>query len=148
MAAAAARRPRLFAQLGVADEPQGRYEALTVFVILLLERIGPRTPAGQALFDTYIADLDGALREMGVGDLAMSKRMKALGGGFYGRAAAWREALAALPDEERLGALIGRTLAPRACPGQRAALIRELLGQREALARGDPLDLAFVMPVV
>ena len=142
-AVAAARRPRLYAELGVLDGPQGRYEALTACVILLLERIGPSSPAGQAVFDTYIADLDGALREMGVGDLAMAKRMKGLGRNFYGRAKAWRAALAAYPDTAPLDALIGRTLAPNASAAQRAALAHDLIGLRETLARSDPLDPAF-----
>lgn len=129
--------------MGVANDPQGRYEALTAFIILLLERLGPTGAPGQALFDTYIGDLDGALREMGVGDLAIAKQMKGLGRNFYGRAAAWREALADLPDERSLNALLARTLAPGASDARRAALARHLLGVRQALASADPLDAAF-----
>ncbi len=144
-AVAASRQTALYADLGVADDPQGRYEALTAFVILLLERVGPASAAGQALFDTHIADLDGAMREMGVGDLAMAKRMKGLGRNFYGRAAAWREALAVLPDRAALSALVGRTLAAGAPADRIAALVGHLLAARAALAAVDPLDPAFAV---
>jgi cytochrome b pre-mRNA-processing protein 3 len=109
-----ARRPALYAQMGAPDTIEGRFELLTLHIILLIEALrdrgeGPRA-SSQALFDVYVSNLDGALREMGVGDLTVGKRMRTLGGAFYGRAAAYREALAALPDASALESLIGRTV--------------------------------------
>ena len=49
---------------------------------------------GQGLFDHFWQDMDHNLREMGVGDLAVPKRMRSLGEAFYGRAGAYRAALA------------------------------------------------------
>jgi cytochrome b pre-mRNA-processing protein 3 len=49
----------------------------------------------QALFDRFCDDMDGNLREMGVGDLTVPKRMQAFGEAFYGRAAAYDLALTA-----------------------------------------------------
>jgi cytochrome b pre-mRNA-processing protein 3 len=49
----------------------------------------------QALFDRFCADMDANLREMGVGDLAVPKRMQAFGEAFYGRSAAYDLALTA-----------------------------------------------------
>lgn len=138
------RRPILYADLGVADDPGGRFESLTAHVILLIERLEGRADVRQALFDVYISDLDGALREMGVGDLAVAKRMKTLGSAFYGRAKAYAAAFAALPDESVLEALLGRTL----CSGANAETVRQLrddvLGLRRRLASLDPLDPTFL----
>ena len=51
----------------------------------------------QALFDAYVAALDDALREMGVGDLSVGKKMRKLGEAFYGRVKSYEAAFAALP---------------------------------------------------
>src|SRR6185295_7942279 len=49
----------------------------------------------QALFDHFCSDMDANLREMGVGDLTVPKRMQKFGEAFYGRAAAYDRALQA-----------------------------------------------------
>ena len=109
-----ARARPLYASMGVADTPEGRFEALTLHVLLLLDRLKGEgregALAGQRLFDAYIGDLDGALREMGVGDLGVGGKMKRLGAAFYGRAAALEAAFDRLPDEAPLREAIGRTL--------------------------------------
>jgi cytochrome b pre-mRNA-processing protein 3 len=51
------------------------------------------TELAQALFDRFCEDMDANLREMGVGDLSVPKRMQAFGEAFYGRAAAYDLAL-------------------------------------------------------
>ncbi len=53
--------------------------------------------------------LDHALREMGVGDLSVGKKMRKLGEAFYGRVKNYDEAFEALPDASPLAAIIGRT---------------------------------------
>lgn len=113
-AVAAARAPSLYAVMGAPDTIEGRFELLTLHTILLIERLRTEGDATeglrQALFDAFIGHLDGAMREMGVGDLAMGKRMRKLGEAFYGRAASFRSALAALPDDELLQSVISRTV--------------------------------------
>jgi len=108
------REPALYARLGAPDTIEGRFELLTLHVILLIEALRAQgeaaAPTSQALFDAYIADLDGALREMGVGDLSVGKRMRELGKAFYGRAAAYRQAFESLPDRADLEGLIARTI--------------------------------------
>jgi cytochrome b pre-mRNA-processing protein 3 len=76
------------------------------------------------------------MREMGVGDLAMGKRMRALGEVFYGRASAYEEAFAVLPDRTALEAVIARTVlggAAERSPGPLAGYVeglrRELAGR-------------------
>jgi cytochrome b pre-mRNA-processing protein 3 len=65
---------------------------------MVLRRLTPiegGTVLSQMLFDRFCDDMDGNLREMGVGDLTVPKRMQAFGEAFYGRAAAYDLALAA-----------------------------------------------------
>ncbi len=80
----------LYAELGAPDTVEGRFELLTTLVILIVARLAGQGPLAervrQALFDLYVRNLDGALREMGVGDLAVPKRMKELAKLWYGRA--------------------------------------------------------------
>nr|MBA3812205.1 hypothetical protein [Caulobacteraceae bacterium] len=113
-AVARSRQAALYERMGAPDTVEGRFEVLTLHVILLIDRLGRSDPAEasarQELFDVYLADLDGALREMGVGDLAVGKRMRKLGEAFYGRAASYEAALAALPEVAPLEALIARTV--------------------------------------
>ena len=104
------RQPLFYAAMGAPDTVEGRFELLTTHVILLLDRLKDQPVLRQDLFDTYVSNLDGALREMGVGDLAMAKRMKGLGSMFYGRARAYGQAFAALPDETALNEVIKRTI--------------------------------------
>ena len=82
--------------------------------------------AAQALFDTYVSALDGTLREMGVGDLTVPKRMRKLGEAFYGRTKAYDAALS-LADDGDLERLVARILYDEAttAPADRmAAYIR------------------------
>ena len=129
-AVAASRDPKYYAELGVADTVDGRFELLTLQVVLIVARLAGEGPeaerARQALFDLYLRNLDGALREMGVGDLAVPKRMKSIGQLFYGRAKAYDDAFTALPDSGPLETLVNRTLliaSPRTDPAPLAAAV-------------------------
>jgi len=135
-----ARREPLYAVMGAPDTVEGRFELLTLHVILLIERLkgepGAAAEVRQMLFDTYVSNLDGALREMGVGDLAVSKRMRKLGEVFYGRAQAYDEAFALLPDRTALGELLGRTVLQGA-PVAPTLLADYVTRRREGLAATD-----------
>jgi cytochrome b pre-mRNA-processing protein 3 len=108
-----ARQPAFYADLEAPDTVEGRFELYTLHVVLLLHRLkglDVETAAiAQALFDAYLQALDDALREMGVGDLSVAKKMRKLGEAFYGRAKAYEAALTAA-DPGELNALIGRTI--------------------------------------
>lgn len=92
-----ARRPVFYADLGVADTLEGRFELLTLHVWIALRRLKDLGPSGRALarrtLEAFFADLDGNLREMGVGDLSMGRKMRGLAEGFYGRLGAYEAAL-------------------------------------------------------
>jgi cytochrome b pre-mRNA-processing protein 3 len=139
-AAAQARRPPLYTAMRTPDTREGRFELYTLHVILLIERLRGQGEAAaetsQATFDAYLRGLDDAFRELGVGDMAVPKRMKKLGQAFYGRLRSYDEALAALPSRKALEALIGRTVGEEA---DAAALADYLLAARDHLA-AQPLD--------
>jgi cytochrome b pre-mRNA-processing protein 3 len=138
-----ARRPALYLELGVPDTPEGRFEAYSLHVYLVLERLkghgSQAAETAQALFDAYVSDLDNALRELGVGDLSVGKRMRKLGEAFYGRVRSLEAALAALPDTAGLEALLARTAYAEADPARAPELAAYLLRQRQALA-DQPLE--------
>ncbi|MES2035599.1 MAG: ubiquinol-cytochrome C chaperone family protein, partial [Pseudomonadota bacterium] len=78
-AARQARSPRFYAEMGVPDTREGRFEMYSLHVVLLLDRLkgqGPQADeTAQILIETYIRGLDDAFREMGVGDTAVAKRV-------------------------------------------------------------------------
>jgi cytochrome b pre-mRNA-processing protein 3 len=134
-----ARSPALYSHMGAPDTVEGRFELLTLHVILLIERLRDlgRAALGQEVFDRHLSDLDGALREMGVGDLSVGRRMRDLGRVFYGRAAAFRQALDNVSDDIELENLVARTiLAERACEPSSLARYARLC--RTHLAAIDP----------
>lgn len=95
-----ARDPWLFNDCGVPDTPEGRFEALTLMAFIVLNRLKDIEGAAgvsQAYFDIMFEDIDANLREMGVGEATIAKRMKKLAGSFYGRVKTYDEAL--LSDE-------------------------------------------------
>ena len=93
-----AREPLFYQDLGVADTVNGRFDLLVLHLWMVLQRfrsVEGAADLSQALFDRFCADMDANLREMGVGDLTVPKRMQAFGEAFYGRSAAYDAALAA-----------------------------------------------------
>ncbi|MBB5518837.1 ubiquinol-cytochrome C chaperone family protein [Amphiplicatus metriothermophilus] len=98
-AAGQARAPAFYADLGVADDVEGRFELLTLHVYLILRRLKGQgdeaARVAQKLFDATFASFDDALRELGVGDLAVGRRIRKMAEAFYGRIGAYEAALAA-----------------------------------------------------
>ena len=118
MIVAQAREPLFYRDFGVPDTVDGRFDMLLLHLWLVLRRLQPvegSASLAQALFDRFCADMDANLREMGVGDLTVPKRMQQFGEAFYGRAAAYDAALdaGAEPFAQALGknVLEGRDIA-------------------------------------
>ncbi|MFB9267793.1 ubiquinol-cytochrome C chaperone family protein [Bradyrhizobium erythrophlei] len=91
-----AREPLFYRDLGVPDTVNGRFDLLLMHLWLVLQRFKSAeagSDLSQALFDHFCTDMDDNLREMGVGDLTVPKRMQAFGEAFYGRTAAYDLAL-------------------------------------------------------
>ena len=92
-----AREPRFYAELGVPDTVDGRFEMVALHTFLVLRRLKPEaggeSDIGQALFDVMFEDMDLSLREMGAGDMGIGKRVKAMVQAFYGRIASYEAGL-------------------------------------------------------
>src|ERR1700736_4352072 len=87
-----AREPSFYRDLGVPDTVNGRFDLLVLHLWMVLRRfksVESDANLSQALFDHFCDDMDANLREMGVGDLTVPKRMQAFGEAFYGRAVAY-----------------------------------------------------------
>jgi cytochrome b pre-mRNA-processing protein 3 len=100
---AQARLPAFYEGFGVPDTVEGRFELIVLHLVLVLNRLGrdgTAAPIGQQLFDVFCHDLDANLREMGIGDLAVPRKMRRFGEAFYGRQAAYCSALAAADERE------------------------------------------------
>jgi cytochrome b pre-mRNA-processing protein 3 len=143
---AAARRPALFLPpYGVPDTIEGRFDLLVLSAILLLRRLeslpAPGPEIAQELVDALFAHLDAGLREMGVGDLAVPKRMKKLAEAFGGRNAAYREALAS--GETAFAAALARNIYGQEVPDGRAMALAAYC--REAMARLERVELGEIL---
>jgi cytochrome b pre-mRNA-processing protein 3 len=94
---AQARKPALFVDHGVPDTIEGRYDMMVLHVFLVVRRLSRDEEQGrkaaQALCDRFFLEMDRALREMGVGDLTLPKRMKSIAELYSGCAAAYASAL-------------------------------------------------------
>ena len=99
---AQARSATFYADYGVPDTVEGRFDLLVLHLALLLHRLSHHETTrrfGQGLFDAFCRDLDANLREMGTGDLAVPKKMQAFAEAFYGRQAAYMAALESLDGQ-------------------------------------------------
>ena len=106
-----ARLPVFFSELGVPDTVDGRFDLLSLHAGLIIDRLA-QEPDGvalsQSLFDAMFKHLDLALREMGVQDLGVGKRIKIMAEGFHGRGLALRQALQG--DDAALAAVLSRNV--------------------------------------
>jgi cytochrome b pre-mRNA-processing protein 3 len=88
-AAAAARVPELYLDGGVADTTDGRFEMLCLHMVVLLDRV-QRVPADGALLaraanEAFVETMDDTMRQMGVGDLAVPRKVKKAAAALYDR---------------------------------------------------------------
>jgi cytochrome b pre-mRNA-processing protein 3 len=139
MIVAQARLPCFYRDYAVADTVNGRFDLIVLHLALALDRLS-QDPAladlGQGLFDRFCQDMDHNLREIGISDLKVPKEMRRIGEAFYGRAQAYRAALAAEGDKA-LSEAVTRNVydgAPSvpAVTGRLAAYMREAVRQLRA----------------
>jgi len=118
MIVAQARLPQFYLRFGVPDTVNGRFDMVVLHLWMVLARLRAEGAIGEAqqLFDRFCDDMDANLREMGIGDLTVPKRMKKFGEAFYGRSGAYDAAIIAGEGELR------------------AALARNVLASEDAAA--------------
>lgn len=127
-----ARQPVFYRDYAVPDTLDGRFEMIVLHAILVMRRLRQAGEAGrllsQSLFDLLFADMDSSLREIGVGDLSVGKKIKAMGQAFYGRVEAYESGLQTAADAPLAAALTrnlyGTTEPPAAAVAAMAAYIR------------------------
>lgn len=137
MVVAAARQPAFYGSGRVSDTPEGRFELIAMHLFLLAERLTREKPAGEelarSLIEAFVLDMDDCMREMGVGDLTVPKRVKRAAAVFYERSGAYRNALASQPElaseradplDELIASVLQATPQPSAFSSEIAAYMR------------------------
>lgn len=147
---ARARQPHWYREGGVPDTVEGRFAMLTTLLALVDVRLesggdeARRTSVG--ISECFIDDMTGELRQMGVGDPVVSKRVGGLVGALAGRVGAWRRAI---QGEESWAQVMGRSVYRESLPSVDAAdhVERQLRGFWAALqAQGDEALANGVLP--
>lgn len=144
---AAARHPVPYASWQVPDTVQGRFDMIILHLFLVLGRLkGEDDALAQNLVDDFFADMDRSLREMGVADVSVGKKVRKMAEATYGRLLAYEKAAVVGPAD--LAAAIARNLFPDGgadqgstrlaayCLAERARLREVQLQQLKAGAAG------------
>lgn len=101
-----ARQPHWYVEGGVADSIDGRFDmvnAVLALVLIRLDDLGEEAKAPSVrLAETFVEDMEGQLREIGIGDQTIGKHMGRMMGALGGRLGAYRDGLAANDIEEAL----------------------------------------------
>jgi cytochrome b pre-mRNA-processing protein 3 len=139
-----ARATQLFEACGIPDTLDGRFDSLALHAALMIDRLR-REPDGeglaQAFFDAMFRHLDLTLREIGVQDLGVGRRIKIMAEGLHGRALAYRVALAGGPaplgEVLRRNAYGGRPPVDDEPVARLEAYVRHHVAELAATARND-----------
>jgi len=145
-----ARDPRWYAEGGVADTVAGRFDAITLVlcaVLLRMEREPALVAPSVLLTELFVDDMDGQLRQSGVGDLVVGKHIGKLVSSLGGRLGALREALSE-PGDEALVAAVNRnvSLGDKGNPPRVAALLSGFAGALDAASAEDLLAARIALP--
>jgi cytochrome b pre-mRNA-processing protein 3 len=137
---AAARQEKYYADWGVPDTLDGRFDMIVLHLFLVLERLkGDEHQAfRQDLTDFFFRDMDRSLREMGVGDLAVGKKVRKMAEVFYGRITAYA---AAAESEDKLTEALTRNVFAGATPHGADRLMRWAVAARQSLAGQEPSQM-------
>ncbi len=102
---AQARHPDFYTVHGAPDTLEGRYEMIVLHLYLLLDRLQregePAAETSRAVTETFVRETDVEMREMGVGDLTVPRKVKRAAAGLFERSSQYRRALAD-PDRATL----------------------------------------------
>ncbi len=139
----AARQPALYQAFNVPDTVMGRFEMLSAVLILYFRRTRSSARAGQEIaqeiIDAFFEDVDHSIRELGVGDVSVPKRMKKFAGMFYGRLESYAAALDG-GDRAALAEALRRNIYPKAgeaAPAMAALAAYLFEAERVLASRGE-----------
>jgi cytochrome b pre-mRNA-processing protein 3 len=134
---AQSRQPVFYADWGVPDTVTGRFDMISLHLVLLFRRLRADSKQGtafaQAVFDLFFLDMDRSLREMGVSDIGVPKKIQKMGNLFYGLLRAVNEAMDA-GNRPALEQALRRNLFDGAESAPAAALAGYLEDRDRALA--------------
>ena len=144
VAVAAARDLFLYTDLGVPDTLDGRFDMIGLYTFLLIQRLkrepAPGPALAQAVFDAMFSDMDVNLREMGVGDLSVGRKVRVMWEAFHGRAAAYAAAMTA-GDMAALDAALERNVwRGKPPPDETTQALRRLVLAQEAQLSAQNLE--------
>lgn len=110
--------------------------ALVTSLVLLRLEAEDRRAENAWLTERFVDDMDGSLRDIGIGDVVIGKHMSRIIGALGGRLGAYREALAPGADPQLLAAALARNVyrgapPPGAAEGL-AAAVRALKARIDA----------------
>jgi cytochrome b pre-mRNA-processing protein 3 len=137
MIVAQARLACFYRDYAVPDTINGRFDLIVLHLALVLDRLAQDSAMqalSQGVFDRFCRDMDGNLREMGIADLKVPKEMQRIGEAFYGRAQAYRTALASPGDAAPIEGLRRNIYGggKAAAATRLAAYVREAVGELAA----------------
>ena len=134
---AQSRQPKFYAEWGVPDTVTGRFDMICLHLSLLFRRLRAEGREvgefAQAVFDLFFKDMDRSLREMGVGDLAVPKKIQKMGSVFYGLMTNLSEAMDR-GDRAEVEAVIRRNLFDGSETAAAGKLAEYLLAEAGTLA--------------
>lgn len=111
---AQARQPVFYTDYSVPDTAEGRFENIALHIFLFLHRLkaeeAVQNSFGQEVFDLFFLDMDRSLREAGVGDVTIPKRIKTMAEAFFGRIKSYDEALSSPESSHQLAQTLARLI--------------------------------------
>ena len=140
---AQSRRPVFYERLGVPDTLDGRFDLMVLHVFVLIDRLHGEAAAGdlpQAVVDRMFTILDLNLREMGVQDVGIGKRIKVMAEGFNGRITAYRAALADSDGEALCRALARNVFGAAAAADHQLEALADYVRTAVAALRAVPVQ--------
>jgi cytochrome b pre-mRNA-processing protein 3 len=136
---AAARQEKFYATWNAPDTLDGRFDMLVLHMFLVLDRMRsfgkPSEQLRQALTDRFFAAMDAALREVGVGDLTVGKKVRKMAEAFFGRVTAYAAGIE--QGEVALSEALSRNIYADADSSHAIALARWMLHAKLLLATQD-----------
>ena len=140
---AAARQELFYSHWNVPDTPLGRFEMLSLHMFLFQHRLrgaaGEPRHLAQLIIDDFFTEVDHSLRELGIGDMGVPKRMKKLARMFYGRTASYSAALEA-GDRAALAAALARNIMPGAAAWPQADALADYVQKADRWLAAQPLE--------
>ena len=152
---AAARREVFFSEWGVPDIALGRFEMVSLHMFLFQHRLrgegGVAREIAQEIIDDFFTEVDHSLRELGIGDAGVPKRVKKLARMFYGRTVSYGAALDA-GDLKALQEALARNIRPDLPQWPHAAKLAAYVAAADVALRGQSVEeicagnISFPMP--